>query len=448
MQPSPFSDAGGTVHVHLTAGGPLAEVFLIDHSFSLVSRAIGVLDADVEQGVYKVKGQLGEASAERVVILNRDQDIDLSDDLSLASAVPLQGTKRTHEFHMGPAADDSRTVLRTTGSGAQIFLCARRWSEPGMGYDDTTSAPDLSLHRQSGETIIDLSASGRGDRSLRDPMLGATVDVDPGRYLIRWRDDSGFTAEQSVEALQGWQTQAFLLEDAKGETHHAISILMGRDGFDWSDPSVRVAEEARVALADERRVASQFITESLFAKFEKPMLGLFGAHLMLLGRDDELEAAEADGVKRLRAPVGFDQSYFDGVVANLATLLGPNDPDVIALATQASDRNLGELEPVTFPPMLWRSWLLLIQASNKRRDLLPTQTWRHVLRLLPVRPFLVWSPEDSGDEAVSQWQQSVAPFVEASLAAGDEDGEVMRRLTTQLLAPRSVIEDLTTGQPT
>ncbi len=74
MQPSPFSDAGGTVHVHVTAGGPLAEVFLIDHSFSLVSRAVGVLDADVEQGVYKVKAQLGEASAERVVILNRDQD--------------------------------------------------------------------------------------------------------------------------------------------------------------------------------------------------------------------------------------------------------------------------------------------------------------------------------------------------------------------------------------
>jgi hypothetical protein len=428
MPSSPFSD--GKVHVHLTAGSQLAEVFLIDHEFTLVSRAVGELHADVEQGVYKVKAQVGEASTERVVILNKSETIDLSGDLAIASPVPLGGTSRTHEFHMAPAADESRTVAAKSGGGAQVFLCARRWSAQGMGHDDSTKAPDLSLHHPSGAMIIDLGKSGRGDRSLQDPMLGASVDVDPGAYLLRWGDDSGVVVEQSVEAVQGWQTQVFLLEDAKDESHHTISVLMGQGGFNWDDPKARIADDARIALADERRVASQVITEALFAKFENPMLGLFGAHLMLLSRDNT-----------------WEQAYFDGVVENLAGLLGPNQPDVVALATQGGGRPITALEPVTSPPMLWRSWLLLIEASNERPDLLPADTWRPLLQVIPVRPFLAWSPLEDEGNAVEIWRRSVAPSVHASLAPGEDEDAAMRRLTTSLLVPRSALEEVRKTKP-
>jgi hypothetical protein len=428
MQSSPFSD--GKVHLRLTAGSQLAELFLIDHRFALVSRAVQELDADVEQGVYKVKVQIGEASAERVVILNKSETIDLSEDLRIASPVPLQGSRRTHKFHMVPAAKESRTVDIGVGGGAQVFLCARRWSAPGENYDDSTKAPDLSLRHASGETIIDLRESGRGDRSLQDPMLSATVDVDPGAYLLRWRDGSGVKAEQSVEAVKNWQTQVFLLEDAKDESHRAISVLMGQGGFNSDDPNARLADDARIALADERRVATQAVTETLFAKFENPMLGLFGAHLMLLARDDE-----------------WEQTSFDGVVENLAGLLGPNQPDVVALATQGGSRSITELEPVTSPPMLWRSWLLLIEASNDRPDLLPADTWRPLLQLMPARPFLAWSPLDDEELAVETWERSVAPSVHASLVPGEDEHAAMRRLTTSLLAPRSALEDLMRGRP-
>jgi hypothetical protein len=427
MQSSPFSE--GKVHLHLTAGSQLAELFVIDHKFALVSRAVQELDADVEQGVYKVKAQIGEASAERVVILNKSETIDLSDDLRIASPVPLQDSRRTHEFHMYPAAEESRSVDAQVGGGAQIFLCARRWSAPGVEFDDSTKAPDLSLHQPSGETIVDLGASGRGERSLQDPMLTATVDVGPGAYLLRWRDD-GVVAEQSVEAVKDWQTQVFLLEDAKDETHLAISVLMGQGGFNSDDPNARLADDARIALADERRVATQAVIETLFAKFENPMLGLFGAHLMLLARDDERE-----------------QTSFDGVVENLAGLLGPNQPDVVALATQGGSRSISELEPVTSPPMLWRSWLLLIEASNDRPDLLPADTWRPLLQQMPVRPFLAWSPLDDEELALETWQRSVAPSVHASLVPGEDEHAAMRRLTRSLLAPRSALEDLMRGRP-
>lgn len=313
------------------------------------------------------------------------------------------------------------------GGGAQIFLCSRRWSTPEVELDDRTKAPDLSLHQSSGETIVDLGASGRGEPSLKDPMLSATVEVDPGAYLLRWRDPSGVTAEQSVEAVKGWQTQVFLLEDAKDETHQSISVLMGQGGFDWNDPNARLAEDARIALADERRVATRAITDALFAKVENPMLSLFGAHLMLLARDD-----------------AWDQAYFDGVVEKLAGLLGPDQPDVVALATQSGHRPITKLEPVTSPPMLWRSWLLLIEASNDRPDLLPDETWRPLLQVVPVRPFLAWSPLEDEEQAFERWQRSVAPYVQASLLPGEDEDEddVMRRLTTSLLAPRSALEDV------
>lgn len=143
----------------------------------------------------------------------------------------------------------------------------------------------------------------------------------------------------------------------------------------------------------------------------------------------------------------WEQTYFDGVVENLAALLGPNQPDVVALATQGGGRPITALEPVTSPPMLWRSWLLLIEASNEQPDLLPPDTWRPLLQVLPVRPFLTWSPLEDEGHAVETWRRSVAPSVHASLAPGEDEDAAMRRLTTSLLVPRSALEEVRKAKP-
>jgi hypothetical protein len=97
--------------------------------------------------------------------------------------------------------------------------------------------------------------------------------------------------------------------------------------------------------------------------------------------------------------------------------------------------------------MLWRSWLLLIEASNERLDLLPADTWRPLLQVLPVRPFLAWSPLEDEEHAVESWRRSVAPSVHASLAPGEDEDAAMRRLTTSLLAPRSALEEVRKAKP-
>jgi hypothetical protein len=472
---SPFTDHG-PVRLQVATGSDLAEVFVVDREFALVERAIGKLDRTIPQGVYKIKARVGDVATEGWHVVNADQYIDLSHELAIGSPVPLAGTTKTHEYHMYPAEEQSRKVIQTVGSGAGIYLCARRWSDVAPAPDPVqTDAPPLSLHRPDGTTIIDVREN-ESDRGDGDPMLGAAVEVDPGAYLVRWRAASGALAEQTVVAVQGWQTQVFLLEtqdrDIEGVPLQAplegVSVLMSRGGFTANDESQRIAEHARAALASERRVASQVISESLFAKFDNPMTGLFGAHLMLLAHDTERQVekeasrgADAAETKRVWAPVTFDQTLFDIAVDNLAGLLGPEHPDVTALATRSGNRQLRDLAPVEMPPMLWRSWVLLIEASNEQPGLVPVATWERTVRLLPVRPFLVWSPVDDA-ATVAAWKHDLAPLVQASASqqqgGGPAGGSAMaapasaapagddaRRLTQQLLAPRAALDELAGG---
>ncbi len=464
MASSPFPDDAKPVRLSVQTGSPLAEVFLIDHAFALVARTLGKLDTSVEQGVYKVKAQLGDSIAERLVVADRDVELDLSHELSIASPVPLLGTSRTHEFHMEPAATESGSVSLSVGSGAKVFLCSRRWTTSIGPAPDKRPPPGLRLLTADGATIFDLRESGRWHADESDPIVSATVEVDPGSYFLRWQDDEGVAVEQSLQAVRDWQSQVFLLNDARDADNPrlAISVLMARHSFSAGDPRLRQADEARAALADERRVATTYINETLFAKFEYPMLGLFGAHLMLIAQEasrkaDEETSRRKSDVHRLRAPVDFDQALFDEVVRNLVSLLGREHPDVAALATRASNQSRDDLGPVTVPPMLWRSWLLLIEASNEWPELLPVATWRRALKVLPMRPFLVWSAEDDQEQTMERWQRGVGPVVQASVAGAASSSprgvaadvppaaqadEVRRRLTEQLLAPRAAIDEL------
>lgn len=450
MPKSPFSDAPESVCLRLAAGSPLAELFVIDHAFELVDRAIGQLEKRLEPGVYKVKAQLGEAIAERPIVLDRDKDVDLAPDLGIASPVPLPQTTRSHEYHMAAAMDMSRPAPPPEAAGgAAISILARRWDEQGRKGHELKAAwlSTVSLDRADGEGLLKLGRDQvRRDPGL-DPCMAGAVDVAPGNYLLRWHDRAGLATEQAIYAASGWETEVFLLDDAPGGPAGTrtvrVSVLMTQSGFEPQDTTSQLIEEARGALADERRVASQEVCEQLFAKFENPMLGLFGAHLMLIARDALRERrtkrAARSRTRSKPAPVDFDQALYDHAVAKLFDLLGPRHPDVVALATQTTEPRLDEVGSLELPPMLWNSWDLLITASNDLPDLVPTATWLRAIRPAPVAPFLTWSPCDP--EAA--WREWVQAARERLGRGKDEDEEQFRRrLTSQALAPRAAIDDL------
>lgn len=466
MASSPFLEQTGGVRLEVTAGSPLAEVFLINHAFALVDRSIGDLDSTVEPGVYKVKARLGDAGLERLVLLQDDLKLDLTEDLRIASPAPIAGTMRTREHDMVAAQDAGVDAVTQLGAGSQLFVMTRRWSPDGAASHGT-EALAASLHGPDGEALASI------DPADGESTAGATYDVDPGPYLVRWRSESGVAAEQSVYAVADWQTQLFLLQEP-GESpdlgRSRVSVLMARAGFDPHDPQQRHVEEARTALADERKVASEFLNEALLEQLDNPMLGLFAAHLMLIARDaardadreaEEQRARRRSGVAGPRAPVQFDQLRFDDLVRSLRALLGSGHPDVLALATQVSGQDLAELEPLIAPPMLWRSWVTLIEASNDEPRLVPAHTWRRAMAALPLRPFLIWS--QNAGEAASQLEQVVEraladvehpPPTPHALAGPPADGAVEeetaegghRRLSRRLLVPRAAIDALGSGE--
>ena len=385
MSPSPSPE----VHLTVTAGSPLAEVFLINEDFALVKRSVGDLECDVAPGVYKIKSKLGDATAERLLLLDENQTLDISSDLTVSSPVPYTGSvferardfkgRRTPNAHVAPPADD-----RT-----QVLLMTRIETPSG---DTSADPPTISLHRLDGTTIESLApraGSPHGARSM-------TIEVDPGAYLVRRRDRLGDTAEQCVYAVEGWQTQVFTFEEAGDEAdigRTRVSVLMSQHGFDPRNPHLPVIEDARTALADERKIASEALGD-LFEAIDNPMLALFGAHLMLVARDaalkeDQQRASGRLGERAVTAPVRFDQGRFDQIVDRLYEVLGPEHADVVALTTQRTNQTLQSLQPLSAPPMLWRSWVLLIAASNAMPTLVPVNAWKRSLHVLPLRPFFL-----------------------------------------------------------
>lgn len=427
MDRSTSSEAPG-VRVTVHAGSPLAEVFLIDHEFALVRRSIGDLDARVKPGVYKVKARLADADAERLVVCDRDLDVDLSAELRVSSPAPLAGAVRTSAPEVHLARDlASRTPSRLEARAEQEaeILLMSRWSE-GMPWEPLGA----SLHRADGAQVD-------FDDVVRTPLAdGKLGRVAPGPYFLRWHTPVGVGVAQAIHAVAGWQTQVFASLDPGNVDdlgRARLSVLMSRAGFDPDSEEPRRTEELRTALADERKVASSAL-DALLERFEGPMLGLFGAHLMLVARDAVQRRASR---ARPSAPVHFDAIRFARVVAVLRDMLGSGHPDVVALSTQVEGGGMAPVGSVLAPPMLWRSWVLLLEASNDQPSLVPAEVWRQAAAPLPLRPFLMWAVEP--DDAA----QRVEGMVAEALSRGRGSGpDVRRDLTGRLLVPRAVVDAL------
>jgi hypothetical protein len=168
---------------------------------------------------------------------------------------------------------------------------------------------------------------------------------------------------------------------------------------------------------DERPVFSptlaSIIEAMLAGKFENPILGLYGAALLLAAREyDEGENAAARQVKERRPRTmklarddygwALEPRLFEAVIANLRKLLGTNHPDVEALSLCSIDPNLHPGGPFRIPPMLRRSWSILVRASNRKPDLLPIETWTPIAAMVPVGPFLAWRPSGARTSPVAR----------------------------------------------
>lgn len=403
-----------SISLTISVDNPFSEIFVIDGNYRLASRGIGDLTAEVVPGIYKIKVRVGRQETETIGLFNEDTTLHLQAEKT-ATPIPLWNTAETHEYQIDAAQMETQSVHVRLGQGAQIFLMARQYSVGGAAAPKVNPGASLSLHRTDGELLIDYGESGVSDLGL-DPWSACTVELDPGAYSLCCRVDDDTFVEQTIYASRGWQTRLFLLkrmvqavvddvlESPEILRQQTLAMLgdmavamaeLGRK-FDTTDTMLAEVDVVRVALSDDRAVFSKrisdLLTDMLHGKFENPILGIYGAHLMLMARGYSGHSEHTSGVSLnpLLYQWAHDDNLFTEVIGNLRSLLGNAHPDVEALSLKCIEAEMRATAPFRIPPMLRRSWSLLVEASNARPDLLPIDTWRNIAAMVPVGPFLAW----------------------------------------------------------
>ena len=384
MPPSDKVSAQATLEVR--PSDAQAEIFIIDSDGKLVDRGVGPANFTLAPGIYKVKVRTGSEFQEAHAILRPGESGPVRchfKETSFPSPAPLDTTAKTHEYHIDAAIKECQTPHVSVGRGSFIFIFARDWTPPGHKRADLDGSParGLRLYGENDPTpVVDIEAKARTSLQ-KDPWAACNVAVDPGNYQLRLELGTGEWLATTIVASPRWQTQVFLLlRDYKipnaDQTEIAVrrradlagaSVLHSQTGFDPHRPVLRRAELARQSLSYKAPTASLIaeppterllpdeVRDLLEHKLENPILGIYGAHLLLLEAKPDLRLLEI-------------------VVGNLRKLLGRAHPDVEALALPLGKPAPEARKAFGTPPMLRRSWSLIVDATLDDPDLVPAQS--------------------------------------------------------------------------
>ncbi|WAJ28459.1 hypothetical protein [Jiella sp. R10] len=393
--------AGPSLRLAIACTDPATEIFVVDAHDRLVARRLSGAEVSLPPADYTIRAKLGRAEWQGTVTLRADTTVRIPS-IGFASAVPLDGTARAHETHAVALSGAAGAAEPGPGVGASLMVLARWWtaSEPRQDLELPAPQAGLELHHHGGSHAFDLAeGADEGDRES-DRWARRDVGVDPGLHRLALKTGSE-PAALTVTALEGWQTRVALLYEPastvgsipRGQRLADVSIQMWPMDAPINDEAMRLAEAARMALADEQAIMSRELLEKTEAKFRNPMMGLYALHLMLL-----LERKEAQDQARRRPvpspgltpdrPVRFERALFDETLADTMAMFGEDHPDVRAIRL-AAGHQAGRM-PVGMPPMLWRSWASLVEASNANPRLVPVDLWERVADQTLHRPLMIW----------------------------------------------------------
>jgi hypothetical protein len=414
----PPAPAPEPIDVVLEAANDIDEIYLIDARFKLVARGFGKLVTTIPPGVYKLKVRAGEQVVEEYIVLHAG-DSPVRKQLAevrFATAAPLTYTTKSHPHHIEAACAASTEEHVSLGNGSWIFVMTRQWSPPNTS---AVSQPHPTDHHPAAGLHLTL-ANGRGEPPsvgnvdlatasvtdfASDAWAACNIQVNPGLYLLSLDLPSGRRIQQTIVATPGWQTQVFLLprlfphENASAPDLLNAAILMHRGkGFDPDRREDRLCEIARHSLMSQRAVVRDEIERMLQSKLENPMLGLFGAHLLLSPSHTPAGTAEKT------------HELVRHVVDSLRDLMMIQHPDVEALALSLSGETRNQYR-FDAPPMLRQSWGQVIDATNQNPMLVPegSLSERVSEQLWGPSSWMVWERQSSTDE------QSVIPWLETNV---------------------------------
>jgi hypothetical protein len=302
---------------------------------------------------------------------------------------------------------------------ARLIFFAWRF---GSAIDQTTTRNkkavgwgDLLLLDSNGQSAF--SVPDDENTSFESGACSAVaIEMPPGNYLIRWPSgdpESTNVDLQPISLYSGWTTTIYAaaFDDSQTPRRSTVSIHMSRHGqtlYPQNSEEAEVNTAAELALSTLRTGNCQLSDEQLRvllrAKFENPMLGLLGAHVLLL------EQKPDTGLLKI-------------VIENLRRLIG-HCPDVVALellAEQRAGSDPSDKSRLTFPPMLQRGLQGVTRAEwrqppDDEEDILIGVGRLALLRDLADTPWTTfWHPKGA-DSAQKQrrWRLLVSakdPFI-------------------------------------
>lgn len=363
MENAPIKKAVLTVITNDAA----AEIFVIDGLFHRVGEAAGErAQFELPQGLYAVKVRAGAESKEQSVVLTSDQEINFAP-IEFVSSAPLQGTAKTHEFHMAYAENYSKQVQLHLGSGSSLYIFARNWTSKIAPAEELKEAihpaKGLTLRDRHDTVLVDFEKLSVISDYKFDMWAACNVELEPGNYCLCQEVENNDTMKQTITCCGGWQTQVFLLEkntaSSSADTETGISnasVFMVRLGQGFSAfrnsslPDLRLTELIRKALISNRKIITdEMIGSMLDEKFDNPMLGIFAAHLLLLNKPDKTDLLRT-------------------VVMNMKRVLNTPHPDIEVLLLKLDSATNYVFD---MPPMLRRSWNLMLDASVINPSVVP-----------------------------------------------------------------------------
>ncbi len=356
---------------------PLTEVFAIGNKYRLLGRGVGGLNLDLPRGRYLIKYRKGADTRQ----------------------VPLHVTKTT-QLRLGPSSKsgpEKGWLDNFSEEFAKAFLQVAQpmqWPEQGTGnltlfLSDKECALNkninLSLRTPTGKRITLSDAEQRTKNTW-----GVRLNLSPGIYILRTSSQHIGSHEMALYVGNRSQTIVSL-------SNRSISAFTGgRRAIDLGLTSIQIGaydgaqhvgpdEAMRLwATTDFMRDAMAFrrntmppkeLTNALYDKFGCPLMGLLGAHLLLLGKD-------------------IDQNLLSIVVNNMETLM-PNSPDVAAIRMALNRRTNHRVRPpkISAPPMLEASWQEILKADRRFPGTIQISGFSS--RIVPIlsaaSPWLIWS---------------------------------------------------------
>jgi hypothetical protein len=393
-----------TSRLVIDAGNPAVRIEVIDSDFQICARGYGHIEEELPTGFYTVRYRAGDAVKERNIKIQPDQPLELlkPPKLSFGSAAPIEQSWTSDENHQVQAKKLSLTPQLERGQGSELFLFGRDLAAGGKG----SPLQGMSLHRLDGRSLVDL---GKESSKSMDPNLplwaGCNVALDPGRYRLRFAFQAGQSLETMMVACPNWQSQIFLLRrrsesktgnsdlldlssatqfmSRRGEGFRSQRIPSDQIDLQNTAQDTSLAELAQIAVANDwRGFRTSDLSALLKGKFYDPLLGILGLHLLLTRPEPDLVFAE-QVVERLQQDI----------------LMGFSHPDVEALRIEIARRQgRGVSAPaIESPPMLRRSWFLLLQATAEKPSLIPNDSFSSKIadRLWGSGAWLTWVAPDT-----------------------------------------------------